>query len=152
MCAASGSCVVRNERAVTDAIVKLKLPDVPPPGVGLYTVTVPVPAVARSLGVIVAVNFALLTYVVVRAEPPHRTTEPEMNFDPVTVTVSARLPAGALEGDIDVMPGTGFCVLDEEEEDLLPPQLVSTSANALMQTIASIRRNRFLLIGWRLFL
>ena len=75
-----------------------------------------VPAVARSLGVIAAVNFVLLIYVVVRAEPPHRTTEPEMNFDPVTVRVIARLPAGALEGDIDVMPGTGFCVADGKKK------------------------------------
>jgi hypothetical protein len=103
-----------------------------------------VPADARSLGVIAAVNVVLLIYVVVRATPPHRTTEPEMNFDPVTVTVSARLPAGAREGEIEVAPGTGFCVLDEEEEDEPPPQLVSTSAKALMQPIASSRRNRFL--------
>lgn len=87
--------------------MKFRLPDFPPPGVGLYTVSVPMPAVARSFGVIAAVNFALLIYVVVRAEPPHRTTEPAMNFDPVTVMVNARLPAEALDGDSEVMPGTG---------------------------------------------
>jgi hypothetical protein len=100
----------------------------------------------------VAVNFVLLTYVVVRAEPPHRTTEPEVNFVPVTVSVSARLPARALEGDIEVMPGTGFLLLEEEEEDLLPPQPVNTSANALMHIKARSRKNRFHSIGRRLFL
>jgi hypothetical protein len=120
--------------------------------VGLYTVTALVPAVARSPGVIAAVNFVLLIYVVVRATPPHCTTEPDMKLDPVTVTVSARLPAGALEGEIEVTFGTGFCVLDEEEEEeLLPPQLVSTSAKALMQTIARIRRKRSQFSGRRLF-
>jgi hypothetical protein len=75
-----------------------------------------------------------------------------MNFDPVTVTVSSRLPAGALEGEIEVAPGLGFCVLDgEEEEDVPPPQLMSASAKAPMQPIARIRRNRFRFSGRRLF-
>jgi hypothetical protein len=88
----------------------------------------------------------------VRATPPHRTTELEMNFDPVTVTVSSWLPAGALEGEIEVALGLGFCVVDgEEEEDVLPPQLVSTSAKAPMKTIARIRRNRFRFSDRRLF-
>jgi len=75
-----------------------------------------------------------------------------MNFDPVTVTVSSRLPAGALEGEIEVAPGLGFCVPDgEEEEDELPPQLMSTSAKAPMQPIARIRRNRLQFSGQRQF-
>jgi hypothetical protein len=136
--------VVRIERAGTAVMLKLILPEAPPPGAGLNTVTALVPAVARSLGVIAAVNVVLLTYVVVRAAPPHRTTELEMNFDPVTVTVSSWLPAGALEGVIEVATGTGFCVVDdEEEEDVPPPQLVSTNANIPMQPIARILRNRF---------
>ena len=56
-----------------------------------------------------------------------------MKLDPVTVNVSARLPAGALEGEIEVTLGTGFCVRRRKRRILLPPQPVSTSAKALMQ-------------------
>ena len=63
-------------------------------------------------------------YIVSRARhttPPHHGAGDE--FYPVTVTVSSRLPAGAIEGETEVAPGTGFCVPDdEEEEELLPPQ------------------------------
>jgi hypothetical protein len=41
-------------------IIKVKEDDVPPPGVGLYTVTAAVPELARSAGVMVAVNWMLL--------------------------------------------------------------------------------------------
>ena len=68
----------------------------------------------------------------------------------MTVRVSERLPAGALEGDIELMTGTGFLLPDEEEEEEPPPpQLVrSTSIHALMQIPARDRKNRLRVIGW----
>jgi hypothetical protein len=46
-------------KAFTDATVKVKAVEVPPPGAGLKTVMEAVPALARSAGVMVAVSFAL---------------------------------------------------------------------------------------------
>ncbi len=56
-------------------IVKVLVLDVPPPGAGLDTVTVAVPATAMSAAVIAAVNRVADTYVVVRFAPFQRTTE-----------------------------------------------------------------------------
>lgn len=140
--AASGRSAVRIERGETELTANVRLPDVPPPGVGLNTVTSAVPALDRSLGVISAVNCVLLTYVVVREEPPHRTTEPDMKLEPVTVNVRARLPAGALKGDIEVTLGTGFRET-EEEEDLLPPQPAIIRTNALRLPTIQNRRKCF---------
>ena len=50
--------------------------DAPPPGAGLNTVTLAVPAVAMSANVIAAVSCVPLTYVVVRFSPFQRTTAP----------------------------------------------------------------------------
>jgi hypothetical protein len=52
-------------------IVKESALDVPPPGVGLTTVTLAVPAEAMSAAVVAAVNCVLLTNVVVRLDPFH---------------------------------------------------------------------------------
>lgn len=72
--------------------------DVPPPGVGLKTVTLAVPPVATSAAVIAAVSLVLLTNVVVRSAPFHRITEPLIKFVPVTVSVNATPPAFAEAG------------------------------------------------------
>jgi len=84
------------------------LPDVPPPGAGLVTVTCPVPTVAMSAAVIAAVNCVALTYVVVRLDPFQFTTDPLMNPVPVTVSVNAPVPAVALVGDSMLIVGTAL--------------------------------------------
>ena len=81
--------------------------DVPPPGVGLNTVTLAVPAVAMSAAVIAAVNWVPLTYVVGRSEPFQRTTELPMKPVPLTVSVKAGPPGVAEDGLRPVMVGTG---------------------------------------------
>jgi len=81
------------------------VPDVPPPGAGLVTVTCPVPAAAMSAAVIAAVNCVALTYVVVRLDPFQFTTEPLMNPVPATVSVKAAVPAVALAGDSVLIVG-----------------------------------------------
>src|SRR5437762_13953751 len=55
--------------------VNVSAPEVPPPGVGEKTVRDAVPAVAMSPAVIAACNWVLLTNVVARAPPFHRTTD-----------------------------------------------------------------------------
>ncbi len=92
-------------------MVNVELPDVPPPGAGLVTVTCPVPAVVRSAAVIAAVTCVALMYVVVRLDPFQFTTEPLMNPVPVTVKVNAAVPAVALAGDSVLIVGTGFAAL-----------------------------------------
>ncbi len=53
------------------SIVNLTALETPPPGVGLDTVTLTVPAVATSAAVIAACNWVLETNVVTRAVPFH---------------------------------------------------------------------------------
>jgi hypothetical protein len=79
-------------------IVNVCAPDVPPPGVGLKTVTEAVPAVAMSLAGTAAVNCVALPGVVTNATPFHFTAEVLMKFVPVTVSVKPAPPAVAEEG------------------------------------------------------
>src|ERR1051325_3261081 len=89
-------------------MLKVLTLELPPPGVGLVTVTWVVPAVERSDAGTGAVRLVLLTKVVVSAVPAQFTTEPETKFDPVTVRVKDASPAVALEGEIEVTLGSGF--------------------------------------------
>src|ERR1019366_8782098 len=89
-------------------MVKPELPEVPPPGAGLNTVTWAVPAVPMSEALIAAVTCVPLTYVVVRFVPFQFTTEPLTNPLPFTVRAKAPAPAVAQEGDNDVIDGTGL--------------------------------------------
>jgi len=60
-----------------------------------------------SAAVMDAVSCVLLTYVVARFEPFHRTTEPLTKFVPLTVSVKAG-PPGVAEGGLSpVMAGLG---------------------------------------------
>ena len=92
------------------AAVMLKdfAPEVPPPGVGLNTVTDAVPTVAISDAGIAAVSWVEETKVVVRSRLFHRTFEVETKPVPVTVRVKAGPPAVAELGERVVMAGTGL--------------------------------------------
>ena len=83
-------------------------PEVPPPGVGLNTVTCAVPADATSAADIAAVSCVAEPNVVVRFAPFHRTTEPATKFVPVTVSVNAAEPAAAEIGVMLVNVGAGL--------------------------------------------
>jgi hypothetical protein len=105
-------------------IVKLAGLDVPPPGGGLTTVTVAVPAVAISAARIDAVNCVELTKVVARFELFHCTTEPSAPFTkllPFTVRVKAWFPALRVCGDIEVRTGTELVTKKETPLDVPPP-------------------------------
>src|ERR1035437_9482472 len=84
---------------------------VPPPGTGVVTVTLNVPALAMSAALIVAVISVELTYVVARGDPAQSTTELLMNPVPLTVRVNPAPPWVALGGESDVMVGLGFTAM-----------------------------------------
>src|SRR2546422_935528 len=86
-------------------IVKVCGLELPPPGVGLKTVADAVPAVAMSLAEIAACSRVLLTKVVDRSLPFHRTTDEAMKFVPVAVRVNPAPPATALLGEIELSVG-----------------------------------------------
>ena len=82
--------------------------DVPPPGAGLVTVTLNVPAAAMSAAVIDAVTCVALTNVVALAAPLNFTTEAALKFVPLTARVNATDPAVALVGEIVAIVGDGL--------------------------------------------
>jgi len=84
--------------------------EVPPPGVGLTTVTFAVPATATSLAGMTAVSRVVLTNVVVRLLPFHCTTEVETKFEPFTVKEKDCPPASTAEGDKELILGTGLLI------------------------------------------
>ncbi len=94
-----------------ELMVKLRFPLVPPPGAGLSTLTVAVPAVLSKVEATAALRLLLLTKVVGRAVPFQFTTEPEMKLLPDTVRVMAAEPAVAEAGDMEARAGTGLVVV-----------------------------------------
>jgi len=92
-------------------IVNDKLADEPPPGAGLVTLTVAVPAVAISAAVIAAVNFVVLTNVVVLVAPLNFTSDVDTKPVPLTVKVKAAPPAVALVGEREVAVGAGLLMV-----------------------------------------
>src|SRR5437868_6603381 len=103
-------------------MVRLTLPDVPPPGVGLKTVIGEMPAVSRSAAVIWAVNWVVLTYVVLRELPLNRTTELPLKLVPVTVKSKVASPTVLLVGKMLPIVGAGlFTVKFKAGMDAPPP-------------------------------
>ena len=106
-----------------DEIVKLTAFEDPPPGPGLLTVMLAVPARPISLAEIEAVSVVAPPNVVGRSDPFHRTVEPETKLDPETVRVKAGPPALAEVGLIPEIDGTGFRMAKDRELELPPPGL-----------------------------
>src|SRR5258708_7171592 len=96
--------------------------EVPPPGAGVRTVTLAVPAAAMSAAVIAAVSWMVLTKVVVRAAPFHCTVvEPFTNPVPLTVSVKAAPPTVALVGTSAVIVGMGVLTGNVSAAEAPPP-------------------------------
>ena len=89
-------------------IVNVCALEVPPPGVGLNTVTDAVPTVAMSFAEIAARSSVLLTKVVDRAVPFHCRIDEAMKFVPVAIRVNPAPPAATLLGEIELSVGTGL--------------------------------------------
>lgn len=111
-------------------MVKVDPTDVPPPGEGLKTVTVAVPAVAMSDARMLACNLVtrppgVTVGVVVRFDPFHRTTDVEVKVLPLTVKVKPGSPAVMLLGLSDVMTGNGALTLKFTRADCAPLGLIT---------------------------
>ena len=91
-------------------IVKVLVPEVPPPGAGFVTVIFAVPELAMSLAGTAAVTCEEFTNVVVSAVPFHLTTELLRKLLPLTVNVNTPPPEDALVGESEVMAGTGLLI------------------------------------------
>ena len=105
-------------------MVKLTELEVPPPGAGVATVTLAVPAEASSAAGICAVTRVLFTKAVGCAAPFHWTTELEIKFVPFTLSVNAGPPAAAFGGEIPVMVGIGLfraLMVKIDARDVPPP-------------------------------
>src|SRR2546427_417657 len=87
--------------------VKLRAPDVPPPGGDVTTVIWNVPACVTSVAETAAWSLVLLTNVVTRFAA-RRTTEDGTKLLPVSVSVNAAPPGVALLGLIAVRNGMGL--------------------------------------------
>ena len=109
----------------------------PPSGAGLNTVTAAVRADAMSLAGMVAVSWVLLTSVVVRSAPSHRTTDEATKLVPSTVRVNSAPPAAVLSGEIDVNVGTG---LVSTQSDVTVTPLASSAATSAQFTFVEVRR------------
>src|SRR5882724_458453 len=124
-------------------IVNVCALEVPPPGVGLNTVTDAVPPVAISAAVICAWSCVALTYVVVRLLPFQRTTDVIAKFVPVAVSVNAAPPAEALVGEIELSVGTGFVevMVNVCDPDVPPPGVgLKTVTAAVPVAVMSLAR------------
>ena len=81
--------------------------EVPPPGVGVKTVTVAVPATAMSPAEIAALSWEADTSVVGRSEPFQRTTDPYTKPEPLTVRVKSGSAAMTVDGTTLTATGAG---------------------------------------------
>ena len=88
--------------------VKVRGAEVPPPGVGLNTVTGTAPADAMLAFVTAAMSLVVETKVVVRSTPFHRTTDLVLKPVPLTVRTKSDPPWAVDVGVMLVVVGTGL--------------------------------------------
>ena len=81
--------------------------EVPPPGTGVFTITITGPALTTAFAGIAAVSWVEFTNVVGSACPPKETVDPATKFAPMIVNVNAPLPWITYCGEIDEMVGVG---------------------------------------------
>src|SRR5437879_6289798 len=89
-------------------IRKVSVPETPPPGAGLLTLILAVPAAVTFDAGTLACNCVCERKVVASALPFHSTVDPAVKFWPFTVMVKAVLPGVALEGDTQIAAGAGL--------------------------------------------
>ena len=117
-------------------IVKLDAWADPPPGAGLTTVTVAVPAPAMSAAVIDTVNWDEETKVVGRGELFQRISELLRKLLPLTVNVNAAPPAVAMEGLKLLIAGAGLLITKFTAADVPPPGAGLTTVAAAIPAVA----------------
>jgi hypothetical protein len=114
--------------------------ELPPPGLGLTTVTEAVDALAMSDSRTAAVNWKLLTKVVGRGLPFQFTTEAETNPAPFTVRVNPAPPGAVASGTSGwFVNGTGFCAMAAPANTVRKPRSARNRAKALGTRMLGIR-------------
>jgi len=117
-------------------MVNVSVFDVPPPE-ALNTVTLAVPAVAMSAALMLAVNWVLDPYVVVRSDPFQRTVDAPLTKPvPFTVRIKADPPAVADAGLKLVMVGTGLLIGNVSMFDVPPPGALLNTVTFAVPTVA----------------
>jgi len=121
--ALAGAIALTAGSGLTLVIEKVWSPEDPPPGAGLLTVTLALPAAAISAAGTAAVSFVTLEKVVASGFPFQFTTDPETKLLPLTVKVNSAVPAVAEAGDSDVSAGAGFVltIVKADTADVPPP-------------------------------
>src|SRR5204863_9190581 len=110
--------------------------DVPPPGAAVVTVTLAMPAAARSVAGIAAVSWVALTKVVVRVAPFHLTVLPLTKPVPATVSVKAGPPTRALLGVRPVSVGAGLFTVNVCAAEVPPPGAGVTTVTCGVPAVA----------------
>ena len=100
---------------------KVEVPEVPPPGAGLVTVTLSDPVLVMSEAGTAAVIWLALTKVAVSDVPFHLTTDPLTKPLPLTVNVKAVPPTIALVGENETMVGPGLLIGKVHAPEVPPP-------------------------------
>jgi hypothetical protein len=104
--------------------------EVPPPGLGVTTVTAKVPALASCAAGITAINCIALPKVVARGVPASCTTDCGVKLAPVTVRVVSGLPASSAVGEIALRVGAGLTTVTAA----VPTRVGSTTLAAFTVT------------------
>src|SRR5882762_4160616 len=104
-------------------IVKVSALEVPPPGLGLNTVTLAKPTAVRSDAGTVAVRCEASTKLVASATPFQFTVDAATKSLPVTARMNSGLPDAALDGARVEIDGTGFkaMIVKVSAPDVPPP-------------------------------
>lgn len=118
------------------SMTKLSLLESPPPGVGFFTVTGTVPALAISAPLMATVSCVLLTNVVLRSLPSQSTTAPLTNLLPFTVKVKSPFPAITLAGESELRTGTGLLIENDRLPDVPPPGAGVMTETAIEPVVA----------------
>src|SRR6266513_6226545 len=129
---------------VGGAMVRLELPETPPPGAGLETVTRAAPTTAISEAGMAACNWVLETKVVVRELPFHRTEEVETKLVPVRFKVKLGPPAKAEFGFKEARVGIGLSMVNVTAADTPPP---GTGLETVTLTVLAVARSAAVMVA-----
>jgi hypothetical protein len=103
--------------ATTTTTLSVTALEVPPPGAGVVTASVGLPAFVNCTAGTIAVNCVALPYVVASAVLPNSTTDCTQKPVPVTVSVVLPLPALTVAGEMVLTTGAGFTMLTDAVPD-----------------------------------
>src|SRR3989344_6730278 len=132
----TGDIEVSTGEGLSVVMLKVSAEEVPPPGVGLKTVTEAAPGAATSAAGMAAWSRVLLTNVVGRLSPFQRTFEAATKRLPTTVSVNPGEPGGRALGESAINVGTGLGVLLSSRVAVLP-----VAFKVMMSSLPSLLRS-----------